>query len=1093
MMNRQAVLPIVAPILLAVLLFSGRPATAQWTTLDEALEPRVEGHSAIINGKIFTFGGFQTENITPTDQNEVYDPAEDDWSTFAPLPVPITHVGSALVGKKVWLVGGFALIGYTQTVDHVYIYDAEADSWTRGPSLPEVRAAGALVRLGRKLHYFSGLKNRNDDVGDHYVLDLDEPGGPKTWTTAAPLPNPRNHLSGVAVGGKIYAIGGQNNHDIDPVDTKLLHEYDPVTDTWTKKADLPSLRSHFEPGTFVVDGKIVLVGGKQGTNTCTDDITQYDPKTDTWADLFDMPDCLLAPSGKVIGDELFVSHGGKVNVYFPQTTLRKRSFSRSPSDELDFWPKDVSVALEAGESTKQESVLFTLTGEANYTVDTSDLPAWITSITGASGTADIPGAEIDVVLDATGLASGAYTHTLKANASGYQEAAWTIELVVSGGAAPQLALDPASIDLGPVPLGYTVRQDITITNTGNAGSNAPYSLDIGEDGAVDVRFGDGVQGQVPEPGQSVEASVYLTRTGAGTFDLPIDVQIGEQVVSSTISTEGVGTVIARINAGGGTLDETHQPGWVSDDFFEGGTSFQNAQANEIASVGTVPPDLYQSERSATSNLGSFGYAIPVPGPGTYVARLHFAETYFGAPGGTDDFVGRRVFDVNLEGGPVELEDYDIAAEVGPLTADARVFVVDVLDGVLNIDFDASADQPKVSGIEVFQTDPAVHQSFVAGWNLASLPASPADGAYQSVYDAIAIAQPPYVFANQAYQEAGTLSPGAGFWLNATAAGIQTHQGDRIDNVDHTLASGWQLVSPPSCLFPLSEAAGNTGLIAGPVYGYQRHLGYRVAEQLVPGRGYWVLSSGAGTVSFDCAQVSGAADKEAPGVVRPQATAQIATLRIQDASGVERTLLISDEAVSNPEQYLLPPLPPDGQADARFTTGSQLLAEEEGVIELQGMSTPLTLTLEGELSVTYTVDRLEAEEWLLEGVLDDGTPLEIQATDVTFLRLRIEEPGQSVGVETTALPEAFALHGVYPNPFAGQGALMFDLPADARVKVDVFSVLGQRVASFEAPMHAGRQRQMRLDGLDVPAGVYVYRLVAETTQGAAFQTGRFVVR
>ena len=182
-------------------------AAADWTPLPDAIEPRVEGHSAYIDGKIYVFGGFQTEDIVPTDQNELYDLSTNAWSTFAPLPVPNTHVGSAEADGKVWIAGGFALIGYIQTVDLVWIYDPETDTFTDGPSLPAPRAGGALVRLGRKLHYISGLINRNDNTGDHFVLDLDEPGGPQTWTTAAPMPDPRDHFSAVTLGGKIYAIG----------------------------------------------------------------------------------------------------------------------------------------------------------------------------------------------------------------------------------------------------------------------------------------------------------------------------------------------------------------------------------------------------------------------------------------------------------------------------------------------------------------------------------------------------------------------------------------------------------------------------------------------------------------------------------------------------------------------------------------------------------------------------------------------------------------------------------------------------------------------------------------------------------------------
>lgn len=403
-----------------------------WTPLPDAIEPRVEGHSAVLNNKIYFFGGFQTQDIVPTDQNEIYDLSTNSWSTFTPLPVPNTHVGTAEADGKVWIAGGFALIGFIQTVDLVWIYDPVANTFTDGPSLPAPRAGGALVRLGRKLHYISGLINRNDNTGDHFVLDLDEPGGPQTWTMAAPMPDPRDHFSAIAVGGKIYAIGGQFGHDIDPVDTNLMHVYDPVTDSWERKADLPYIRSHFEPGTVVVDGKIIIAGGRTGTQNCVDDITQYDPATNTWTELFDMPYCALAPSAKVIGEELYVSHGGVVSVLFPTNEANKTDFERSVGPTMSFTPTTYSTLMAPNETETIEPLLWTLSDEANYTISLAGLPSWISSVSKSAGVADAAADEIDIQLNTAGLSPGTYSHTLTATASGYNNATLTIEVTVSG-------------------------------------------------------------------------------------------------------------------------------------------------------------------------------------------------------------------------------------------------------------------------------------------------------------------------------------------------------------------------------------------------------------------------------------------------------------------------------------------------------------------------------------------------------------------------------------------------------------------------------------------------------------------------------------
>ena len=61
------------------------------------------------------------------------------------------------------------------------------------------------------------------------------------------------------------------------------------TNTWSAGASLPAVRSHFEPGTFVRDGRIVAVGGKSGNTNQLTDITEYDPITNTWTALTPLP------------------------------------------------------------------------------------------------------------------------------------------------------------------------------------------------------------------------------------------------------------------------------------------------------------------------------------------------------------------------------------------------------------------------------------------------------------------------------------------------------------------------------------------------------------------------------------------------------------------------------------------------------------------------------------------------------------------------------------------------------------------------------------------------------------------------------------
>ena len=93
----------------------------------------------------------------------------------------------------------------------------------------------------------------------------------------------------------------------------------------------------------------------------------------------------------------------------------------------------------------------------------------------------------------------------------------------------------------------------------------------------------------------------------------------------------------------------------------------------------------------------------------------------------------------------------------------------------------------------------------------------------------------------------------------------------------------------------------------------------------------------------------------------------------------------------------------------------------------------------------------------------------------------------------ALPEGFGLGPNYPNPFNPSTIIPYQLPIAARVRLEVFNVLGQRVATLvngdrPAGFHSAVWNATEGSGQAVAAGVYIYRLTAAGAQ----HTGRMVL-
>ena len=81
-----------------------------------------------------------------------------------------------------------------------------------------------------------------------------------------------------------------------------------------------------------------------------------------------------------------------------------------------------------------------------------------------------------------------------------------------------------------------------------------------------------------------------------------------------------------------------------------------------------------------------------------------------------------------------------------------------------------------------------------------------------------------------------------------------------------------------------------------------------------------------------------------------------------------------------------------------------------------------------------------------------------------------------------MPRSFVLLGNYPNPFNPGTAIQYALPEKSHVAIDIYNVLGQKIARvLDAEMPAGRHTVHWMGrnevGQKVGAGIYLCRMQA----------------
>lgn len=288
-----------------------------WQTLAPSPITRAESVGTVVNGKLYVMGGFhgliKPNHYIAQARCDVFDPATNTWTRIADMPEPFTHSQAAVDGTTMWFVGAYVGNHPGPGTTHVWKYDTATNVWSRGPDLPVARGAGASAIVGRELHFFGGMnKTRTIDEADQYVLNLDDVAA--GWTKLASMPTARNHVSAAAVNGQIYVIGGQTQQEEQAKVFSVVEKYDPGTDTWSKVASLPAPRSHVSEGTFVLDGKIIVVGGETGYEQQQKTIFSYDPATDTWSTIGELPAVRSTTvSGIINGDQILTATGNSPN------------------------------------------------------------------------------------------------------------------------------------------------------------------------------------------------------------------------------------------------------------------------------------------------------------------------------------------------------------------------------------------------------------------------------------------------------------------------------------------------------------------------------------------------------------------------------------------------------------------------------------------------------------------------------------------------------------------------------------------------------------------------------------------------------------
>ncbi|MEM8598777.1 MAG: T9SS type A sorting domain-containing protein, partial [Bacteroidota bacterium] len=109
-----------------------------------------------------------------------------------------------------------------------------------------------------------------------------------------------------------------------------------------------------------------------------------------------------------------------------------------------------------------------------------------------------------------------------------------------------------------------------------------------------------------------------------------------------------------------------------------------------------------------------------------------------------------------------------------------------------------------------------------------------------------------------------------------------------------------------------------------------------------------------------------------------------------------------------------------------------------------------------------------------GGIPAGPPFAVSFDEIAFAT------GTPVANEPEEVAAAFSLSAAYPNPFQTSAQVDLTLDRAEAVRVEVFDVLGRRVALLhDGTLAAQTRHSFTLDARGLASGLYLYRVTGES--------------
>ncbi len=343
-------------------------------------------------------------------------------------------------------------------------------------------------------------------------------------------------------------------------------------------------------------------------------------------------------------------------------------------------------------------------------------------------------------------------------------------------------------------------------------------------------------------------------------------------------------------------------------------------------------------------------------------------------------------------------------------------------------------------------------SVFEGWNLISVPIQAVN---QRKVDLFPTSNSFAYGYNNGYVIQDTLLNGFGYWLKFPSSQNVNLIGSQNNSVTIPIKTGWNLIGSLNGSIPVNALITNPpNLLSGFVYGYGPN--YYVATTLEKGKGYWVKSSGNGTLTLNLTSY-----KIDEIFSEPVISDKWIELEFIGPDGVTKLYLNNENDNS---KYELPPVPPSNILDIRFSDNTFVSSFK---------NQPMVI-LNSDHDISLRLKKANGKKLLItDGLNNKLMKAEISENDI----IKIDKNINVINIKELNPEFNFELLQNYPNPFNPKTTIQFTLPYKTFVNLSIFNLLGEKLIELvNREMDEGNHK-IDFDGSNLSSGIYIYKIVA----------------